>query len=71
MRASLAQERGLSVLTIGTKTTSELLMKKNEGHSEFVLHDGPPLMQMVQFTWVTLQNKISRTSSTAIRHIRG
>ncbi len=44
--ASLAQNE-LSVWLIGTSNVYELWMKKNEGMTKFVLHDGPSWRQTV------------------------
>ena len=42
MRASLAQNEPARLKTWEENKVYELLMKQNEGHEKFVLHDGPP-----------------------------
>ena len=42
MRASLAQNEPQRLADWDQNNVYELLMKKNEGHDKFVLHDGPP-----------------------------
>ena len=42
MRASLAQNEPKRLALWNQNALYELLMKKNEGHEKFVLHDGPP-----------------------------
>ena len=42
MRASLAQNEPARLKDWEDNGVYELLLKKNEGHDKFVLHDGPP-----------------------------
>ena len=42
MRASLAQNEPKRLAAWEDAGVYELMLKKNEGHEKFVLHDGPP-----------------------------
>ncbi|MBQ9006040.1 MAG: class I tRNA ligase family protein, partial [Atopobiaceae bacterium] len=42
MRANLAQNEPRRLQAWDEEGVYELLLKKNEGHDTFVLHDGPP-----------------------------
>ena len=70
MRASLAQNEPKRLALWNQNTLYELLMKKNEGHEKFVLHDGPPYANG-PIHLGHAQNKISKDIINRYKAMRG
>ena len=70
MRASLAQNEPKRLALWNQNALYELLMKKNEGHEKFVLHDGPPYANG-PIHLGHAQNKISKDIINRYKAMRG
>ncbi len=70
MRASLAQNEPKRLAAWNQNALYELLMKKNEGHEKFVLHDGPPYANG-PIHLGHAQNKISKDIINRYKAMRG
>ena len=70
MRASLAQNEPKRLALWNQNALYELLMKKNEGHEKFVLHDGPPYANGLIHLGHA-QNKISKDIINRYKAMRG
>lgn len=70
MRASLAQNEPKRLTLWNQNALYELLMKKNEGHEKFVLHDGPPYANG-PIHLGHAQNKISKDIINRYKAMRG